>query len=296
MSYVTLKGLNSDDEEVQFQYNLNEFNLDLENNKIKSIDLNPLTDAKQLRRLSLTNNKIESIDLSPIAHCENLSYLFLNINELEYIDLSPLRHCKEFASLFLAGNRLKAIDLEPLGECLAFSVLDLKYNFLTEIDLSPLNSCEKLRSIQLDGNEINFVDLEPIKNLTDIDLTLKKGVKRSGELEHQILGEDVRKQRAEYSHVGNIAKEILFLFIIPPYGFYRLATNYRGNRKLALYYLLGAILFTLNHWYVWYVSNYPPDFYLWHPQVIAFSGYIGVAIILFRGMYASWTIPESKYK
>jgi hypothetical protein len=68
-------------------------------------------------------NRLRKIDLNPLSHCQKLSVLDISINQLNEIDLAPLEQCIELEELFLFSNHklernnFERIDISPLFAC-----------------------------------------------------------------------------------------------------------------------------------------------------------------------------------
>lgn len=52
--------------------------LKLTKNLLKSINLSPLSNCKNLNELDLSENLIEEIDISPLLKCMNLKFFFID--------------------------------------------------------------------------------------------------------------------------------------------------------------------------------------------------------------------------
>ncbi|MHA2385540.1 MAG: leucine-rich repeat domain-containing protein, partial [Candidatus Thorarchaeota archaeon] len=97
---------------------------------------------RNLEDLTIRNNKLKEIDLSPLSKCPTLQALRLNNNLLEKLDLSPLAECSMLEELSIQGNRLKRIDISPLFECHALKELkhDTSITLLADLTLKSVGS------------------------------------------------------------------------------------------------------------------------------------------------------------
>jgi Leucine-rich repeat (LRR) protein len=143
--------------------------LDLYNNRIKRIDLSPLSSLTNLREVRLNENQLRNIDLEPMGFLDSLEELDLSWNQIQELNLSPLRHCSNLRSLGLQGNRLTDIDLGPLGSCQKLERLQLYRNLLRQIDLRPLSHCVGLLELHLSWNQLEAIDLTPIGACRDLE-------------------------------------------------------------------------------------------------------------------------------
>ncbi len=135
----------------------------LSKNSIQSIDLTPLSSCARLSELYLQINQLKSIDLTPPSSCYHLEKIDLTRNQLQHVDLTPLSSCSNLSELYLRDNQLQHVDLTPLSACAKLTTLHLNSNQLPSIDLTPLSSCPKLRAIRLTENKIKSVDLTALK-------------------------------------------------------------------------------------------------------------------------------------
>lgn len=131
-------------------------------NKLKTIDLTPLTGSTSLKELILYMNHLETIDLTPLVSCPNLEYLDLTDNALESIDITPLSSCSKLNALNIGLNQTSKIDLSPLAECRNLKILTIDGMKLTGVDLSPLRACTELEFLKLDDNEFETLDITPL--------------------------------------------------------------------------------------------------------------------------------------
>lgn len=145
--------------------------LDLSRNRLTEIDLSPLSFCTSLEKLNLWNNRIETLDLSPLKSCICLRELNLIDNKLTQIDLEPLQSCIEFEYLDLSGNRLSVIDLSPLSGSDKFNALNVSVE-MEELDISPLSSCRQLRIFTVDGRGLKRLDLAPLNTCSELDFLM----------------------------------------------------------------------------------------------------------------------------
>lgn len=92
--------------------------LQLNNNSLEDIDLSPLGNWSEFNvTVDLSNNYLKKINLEPLSYCKGLRELNLSDNQLKKIDLSPLQHCKNICQVDLRKNALSKVDISPLINC-----------------------------------------------------------------------------------------------------------------------------------------------------------------------------------
>ena len=132
--------------------------LDLELYSNQIVDLTPLNQLKNLKRLGLSFNQI--VDLTPISQLKNLNLLKLDGNQI--VDLTPLNQLKNLRLLYLGRNQI--VDLTPISQLKNLQWLYLSANQIT--DLTPISELNSLNLLNLDSNQI--VDLTPISQLKNL--------------------------------------------------------------------------------------------------------------------------------
>jgi len=116
--------------------------LDVSGQGVYSVAFPPTTTIK---RIDLSDNDIQVIDLQPLSGCTDLAELNLKGNRLGHIDLKPLSSCTKLKKLNLASNQLESIDFDPLRTHTELELLNIGVNpSLKGVDLTPLKSCRKL--------------------------------------------------------------------------------------------------------------------------------------------------------
>ncbi len=162
-------------------------NLDLANNKIKSIQ--GLSSLVHLRKIDLGANRIRKMDESELSGLVNLEELWLGKNKIEKIE--GISSLKKLRRLDVQSNRLTSIEgltgqIDSLEELyLARNGIDdegamkegglqLQFTNLTTIDLSknrlktcrPFAHLDSLNDLWLSENEIGtFEDVEHLSRL-----------------------------------------------------------------------------------------------------------------------------------
>ncbi|MTI69095.1 MAG: hypothetical protein FH751_02420 [Firmicutes bacterium] len=115
-------------------------------NPTTSLDITPLKNLTNLKKLDLNDNRIESI--KPLEDMIKLEELSMNRNIIN--DLTPLKNMKKLRVLDLSFNRIK--NLTPLKGLTNLEELNLDYNRIE--DDTPIKDLPNLKSIRLLENPI----------------------------------------------------------------------------------------------------------------------------------------------
>lgn len=165
---VVLKGKTISNKILEYTISADETTVELIDQNFIQLDLSPLSQCNNLRRLILGGNLLTFIDLSPLASCTKLQEVYIYRTLLRYIDLSPLTNCTELRYFSLSFNRLWKIDLSPLAACRRLQTLSVTKNNLEYLDLSPLTSCKQITYLYLNRNPLLEVDLTPLIESSDL--------------------------------------------------------------------------------------------------------------------------------
>ncbi|RPJ94549.1 leucine-rich repeat domain-containing protein [Rummeliibacillus sp. TYF005] len=118
------------DEEIKYATNLE--NIDLSNNRIRSIS--ELASLKNLKELNLTNNKIK--DIQTLSENKNLETLYLSYNSIFSVDgLEALPNLK---TLYLNANYLTSMN--PLAKIKTLTTLHIEYNDIPKESILPIST------------------------------------------------------------------------------------------------------------------------------------------------------------
>ena len=166
---IDLSGLGIANIDLSFLNELNVEEIYLNYNRLESIDWSRLPLSIKLRVLSFIGNKIRNVDLSPISRCQLLEELLFGRNLIEKIDITSLYYCKNLRKLDLSCNKIKTIDLSPLSNCTKLEYLLLDSNNLSTIDLSPLSNCKNLKVLSISNNRIAELDLRPLAKCENLE-------------------------------------------------------------------------------------------------------------------------------
>jgi Leucine-rich repeat (LRR) protein len=153
--------------------------------------LNVLSAATKLTKLTITNTSVSAEELAVIGGLPNLQQLtlkgcslsataglekavkltYLDLSENTIRNISSLSALQELQECHLQRNALS--DLSALSALPALSTLDVSYNAIT--DLSPLYSISTLTKLIADGNAIaQLGSIENLRALTDLSLAYNK--------------------------------------------------------------------------------------------------------------------------
>ena len=156
------------------------------------IDLMPLQKNTSLEVVDLRDNQLRSIDLQPLSEMSLLE-LRLDNNRLQEIDLRWLP--KSIRKLTLSKNVIEHIDLQPLQGS-ALETLLLCKNKIQQIDINPLLQCEHLKEVELQSNSMRH-EVEHIVELATGMTSEELLLYRKGELdvglwdrERRVWGDD----------------------------------------------------------------------------------------------------------
>ncbi len=137
-SQILIKGITTNGKPIEFLFDTQEGNLNLEKKNLKSIDLSPLEGCDNIRVVNLQRNSLESIDLSPLQNKKELKDLLLAYNKLTTLDLSPIKTCDNLNALTLSRNELTTLDLNPIGNSENLRMLTLNKNNFTYLDVNAI--------------------------------------------------------------------------------------------------------------------------------------------------------------
>lgn len=93
MSQITINYVNLDGTSHTKEFPDDSTEIQLILKEMKSIDLAPLSQCKNLQKFTLNHSHAEEIDISPLAACPNLIGVWLNDNSLKEVDVSSLFTC-----------------------------------------------------------------------------------------------------------------------------------------------------------------------------------------------------------
>ena len=87
----------------------------IEINKTSQIDLNPLSECRDLKILTIDGMNLKEIDLSPLSDCIKLEFLKVEDDELKSLDITPLFGCRALTN-FAIGT-FPATGLHTAASC-----------------------------------------------------------------------------------------------------------------------------------------------------------------------------------
>lgn len=126
------------------------YTLNLNGNKIKTVNKRPFQYLLALRNLQLHDNAIESIEAGAFDGLRKLATLNLQSNMLTYIRGLALQNVGRLSSLFLGDNYIDAYSTSPdtFGGLTRLSTLRITGNII-DCDVTP-------NSMDVDGARVNY--------------------------------------------------------------------------------------------------------------------------------------------
>jgi len=149
--YIVIKGN---------QYSTSFTSLLLTEMDLNDEDIIPLQYMTNLEELYMSFNPKIS-DLTPLSDLKNLKRLSLHFAQIS--DIEPLSELTNLVELNLGGNNIS--DLTPLSSLTKLTILRLPSNQIS--DLTPLSNLTKLTELSLAENQIS--DLMPLSSLTNLE-------------------------------------------------------------------------------------------------------------------------------
>ncbi|CRK93434.1 CLUMA_CG006970, isoform A [Clunio marinus] len=159
-----------------FQNASNALDINLSDNKLRTLEARIFSPCRYLRKLVLHHNDLEEIDMDAFDNLNDLEELDLSNNLLSVIPHKALGQLKGLKTLILGNNSLN-VRYGMFPESLV--TLDLSYNKLENFTLKSIISLQNLKHLILNGNRIYrfrqhiFPDgiLDPLKSLKHVQLS-----------------------------------------------------------------------------------------------------------------------------
>ena len=124
---------------------------------------------KNLTQIELNNNKIRKIDLNVFKGLEKLETISLSHNEIEELVVGLFEDLLKLKSLHLANNKLKRIDSNTFKNLIELTKLSLQDNLIEEINGKAFENLSNLREIELNNNKLRRIDWAMFKTLTKLE-------------------------------------------------------------------------------------------------------------------------------
>jgi Leucine-rich repeat (LRR) protein len=103
--------------------------LDLQNNKLTTLNFQTFAPLNSLGNLSLSNNQITSLDKDTFRNSTNLVYFFMDFNLLLTLDATIFLNNTKLKNLSLHGNKINALSSKMFQSFYNTSLsLDLRNN------------------------------------------------------------------------------------------------------------------------------------------------------------------------
>jgi Leucine-rich repeat (LRR) protein len=145
---------------IEFGPKLKDFStLNLENKEITGIEANTFCDCSSLKELDLQRNRIETLETIAFTQLAKLTSLRLNSNQIVFLDVNTFKECSSLKKLILSENKIERIDPDGFKGLSSLSELNLDNNCLSEFSLLSKNLWN-LKKLVLSSNKIEkLVDL-----------------------------------------------------------------------------------------------------------------------------------------
>ncbi|VDI21042.1 Hypothetical predicted protein [Mytilus galloprovincialis] len=142
--------------------------LELNQNKIQSIDATSLSGLTSLEMLFLEYNEISSIEDGAFSTLRSLSILHINDNKLTNIKPDTFKSLESLRELHLEYNEISSIEDGAFSTLSSLSLLNIHENKLTSIKPDTFKSLGSLRELNLKDNDLTTVSASVFADLTDI--------------------------------------------------------------------------------------------------------------------------------
>ena len=106
----------------------------LSEKSIEQIEPTLFANFLHLEQLYLNQNKIKTLNIETFIYCNQLKILYLFENLIDEIEPSLFYNCQHLEELNLSGNKIKSLDKETFKYCNQLQKLDLSNNLLDKID------------------------------------------------------------------------------------------------------------------------------------------------------------------
>uniref|UniRef100_A0A3Q2QM35 LRRCT domain-containing protein n=1 Tax=Fundulus heteroclitus TaxID=8078 RepID=A0A3Q2QM35_FUNHE len=147
-----MKSINSD----FFKSCINLTELDLAYNAINNIQQNAFTALKCLKVLRLSSNKLSSVP-NATRNLENLSELDLSNNNIPSVTCTDFSNQTKLKELSLQTNSISALDDCTFKDLLQLQVLRLQSNQITHLNGAFKNHLPNLKRLYLNGNKLTTI-------------------------------------------------------------------------------------------------------------------------------------------
>ena len=123
-------------------------------------------DMPAMEHMDLEQNKLSSIDFEIFERFPNMGQLFLSGNKLVEIDLGKYQVMKKTIRIILGNNKIaKITNTATENMPLVFEII-LSDNQLTSVDLNDFAKFVNLKKLLLDGNKLTSIEGFPMAKTT----------------------------------------------------------------------------------------------------------------------------------
>ena len=132
--------------------------LNLEYNRISSINIFQNLNLKNLETLNLASNSISSLDNLNKVFMNNIQYLYLSRNLINSIDILCRVNFPKLKGLYLSENKISNISILSKVSFINLNELFLNSNLITSIDVFKEVNFPLLKMLNLSCNKISSID------------------------------------------------------------------------------------------------------------------------------------------
>ena len=142
--------------------------LDLSENRVRSLGRYAFRDLSSLEQLDLRGNQVNSIDRYAFTSLNNLKTLDLSQNELQYIGPSVFEDLTSLERLDLSENEIIAILNNTFKYATQLKYLWLNHNEIDSLSSRDFENLSRLRALALDNNEIESLSSTVFSDLSSL--------------------------------------------------------------------------------------------------------------------------------
>lgn len=147
--------------------------IDLSDRELTEIPSN-IGNFKKLKTLNLNNNKIKTIEKDTLKGLTGLQKLDLNHNQLKTIKKDTFGELRSLQELNLSWNNLTKIESGAFKGLSSLSYLVLNYNWITTIESGAFDGLENVQKLDLSRNELTIIKDDlfgGLSKLKELDLS-----------------------------------------------------------------------------------------------------------------------------
>jgi len=169
-------------------------------NEIKSLSEDTFKMQENLKRLDLSNNKIENLPADVFKSLTSLEMLDLSDNQISELNIEWFKSLKKLKKLSMNKNKIDDLPMNIFGNLRNLNMLEMNYNQLTEIHADSFANTGSLRGLKFDFNKIRSVDRKLTHNYPIGVLHMTKNSCFNGQLNTRDRSMDEKLKRCYKSH------------------------------------------------------------------------------------------------